>query len=586
MTEQFANKAQTTLNGAITNVATSLVVTSAAAFPGSGTFRLIIGFEILIVTAVAGSTFTVTRGAEGTTAAAHSDLVPVTAILTAGAIAQLKTDAAAAAATDATTKANAAQAAAIAASDTAGAAASAITTAEAFATAAITAEESATKTLTNKTINGASNTLTVRAASDITGVLPTANQAAQTLSGDATGTTAAVVNTQARGLKSATTTVDVSAATAPVAGQQLTATSGTAAAWATSLHGIGVLANTGSGAINDIASTSGGVAVAEIKFTGASPVVGSIVAPAVDGQKLILLNETSDAGPVKLQDSGAALGTAANRIWAGWNTYLLIPYKTAVILSYDLTNARWVVISAPAPYGAGPGSVVLGPGAVAGQSYGVSIGNLCISNGAGNVAIGESAISGASSADVNNNCMGISATTAGNFANVYGSYCATAAGADGAFACGVNSTANRPGQFAHSSGCGPCQGGNGIDLYRQLAGVAGNLQDRTGAIFNFAALQAVTMTADITAVTYSNGLAKIAFERHVLLFAVRAGPANQKVLDVTTVGGDAPTSFASNGWSLVISCIAGTSELRFAFDPGADNVRVLAHLSWTEIGNL
>jgi hypothetical protein len=93
MTEQFANSAASTLNGAITNVATSLAVTSAAAFPAGGSFRILVESEIMIVTAVAGAVFTVTRGAEGTTAAAHSSLVPVTAILTAGAIAQLKSDA-------------------------------------------------------------------------------------------------------------------------------------------------------------------------------------------------------------------------------------------------------------------------------------------------------------------------------------------------------------------------------------------------------------------------------------------------------------------------------------------------------------
>ena len=65
----------------------------------------------------------------------------------------------------------------------------------------------------------------------VTGTLPTANQALQTLSGDASGTTGAVQVNIARGLKSATTTVSVSAATAPTNGQVLTATSGTTATW-------------------------------------------------------------------------------------------------------------------------------------------------------------------------------------------------------------------------------------------------------------------------------------------------------------------------------------------------------------------
>jgi hypothetical protein len=70
------------------------------------------------------------------------------------------------------------------------------------------------------------------------------------LAGDASGTTAAVVNDQARGLKSATTTVSVSAAAAPTSGQTLTATAGTTATWKTPALtlGAGALSGTGGGA--------------------------------------------------------------------------------------------------------------------------------------------------------------------------------------------------------------------------------------------------------------------------------------------------------------------------------------------------
>jgi hypothetical protein len=95
--EQFANNAATTLDAAIeTTDGTSLTVTSYAGFPSVAQFRILIDSEIMLVTAGAGTTtWTVTRGAEGSTAATHLDEAVVTHILTAGALAQLKTDVAA-----------------------------------------------------------------------------------------------------------------------------------------------------------------------------------------------------------------------------------------------------------------------------------------------------------------------------------------------------------------------------------------------------------------------------------------------------------------------------------------------------------
>jgi hypothetical protein len=84
--EQFANAAQSTLAAAVTAGATTLTVASAATFPPSGNFRLLIDSEILLVTAVSGNTFTVTRGAEGTAAAAHANGAYATHVLTAAAL--------------------------------------------------------------------------------------------------------------------------------------------------------------------------------------------------------------------------------------------------------------------------------------------------------------------------------------------------------------------------------------------------------------------------------------------------------------------------------------------------------------------
>lgn len=85
MIEQFANNAESTLDGSIDDSVTSLDVVSAATFPSSPQFRLGIDNEIMLVTAVAGNTFTVTRGVEGTTADSHSNAAPVQQIFTQGA---------------------------------------------------------------------------------------------------------------------------------------------------------------------------------------------------------------------------------------------------------------------------------------------------------------------------------------------------------------------------------------------------------------------------------------------------------------------------------------------------------------------
>jgi len=93
MTEQFTNNATSTLTGAMLNTDTQLTVASATLFPTSPNFRIMIDSEIMIVTnIVSGTTFTVTRGAEGTTAVAHSNGATVEHILTAGAIQQFRSD--------------------------------------------------------------------------------------------------------------------------------------------------------------------------------------------------------------------------------------------------------------------------------------------------------------------------------------------------------------------------------------------------------------------------------------------------------------------------------------------------------------
>jgi len=68
--EQFPNFARTTLDANINNSTTSITVVNGTRFSAPG--RVVIGSEIMRLTAVVGNTLTVTRGQEGTTGASHN----------------------------------------------------------------------------------------------------------------------------------------------------------------------------------------------------------------------------------------------------------------------------------------------------------------------------------------------------------------------------------------------------------------------------------------------------------------------------------------------------------------------------------
>jgi ABC-type amino acid transport substrate-binding protein len=83
MAEQLANNAASTLSAAIPDaVATTCTVANGTVFPATGNFRVIIDTELMLCTARSGNTLTVTRGIEGTTAAAHASGAAVTHVLT------------------------------------------------------------------------------------------------------------------------------------------------------------------------------------------------------------------------------------------------------------------------------------------------------------------------------------------------------------------------------------------------------------------------------------------------------------------------------------------------------------------------
>lgn len=82
--EAFQNNFQTLLTSAITTT-TGTSASVAAAFAAAGQYRILIDSEFMIVTVGANTTtWTVTRGAEGTTAAIHESGTVVTHVLTAG----------------------------------------------------------------------------------------------------------------------------------------------------------------------------------------------------------------------------------------------------------------------------------------------------------------------------------------------------------------------------------------------------------------------------------------------------------------------------------------------------------------------
>lgn len=90
--EKYTNNANSTLNGGINNSVTSLVVASASLFPATGQFAIIVDAEIMLVTAVSTNTFTITRGAEGTTATSHTSGAIISQILTKRSLDQIISD--------------------------------------------------------------------------------------------------------------------------------------------------------------------------------------------------------------------------------------------------------------------------------------------------------------------------------------------------------------------------------------------------------------------------------------------------------------------------------------------------------------
>jgi hypothetical protein len=93
MPEQYVNAVSTTLAAAITTISqTSISVSSATGFPLLGNFRILVGTELMLVTSVSGTTWTVTRGIESTQPYTFTIGTTVDHILTAGALDAIRAD--------------------------------------------------------------------------------------------------------------------------------------------------------------------------------------------------------------------------------------------------------------------------------------------------------------------------------------------------------------------------------------------------------------------------------------------------------------------------------------------------------------
>lgn len=90
MAEQYQNDpADTTLDEDLDGSETTVTVADGSAFPAAGNYRIRVDDEIMLVTARSTNDLTVTRGAEGTSAASHTTGAAVTLLLTRGSLLKL-----------------------------------------------------------------------------------------------------------------------------------------------------------------------------------------------------------------------------------------------------------------------------------------------------------------------------------------------------------------------------------------------------------------------------------------------------------------------------------------------------------------
>lgn len=193
--------------------------------------------------------------------------------------------------------------------------------------------ETLVQTLTNKTINGAQNTLTVRLASDVTGTLPKANQAAQDMGGDVGGTTAASTISNLAVTK-------LAVGTKSYVLESFDSGAGAAVRWG--LRDRPTLVNTTAGSSNDVVTTdANGNQVEVLIYRGTGVATWTGFASGTASRRLVVVNDSADSSALTLSASEVASVAANRMLLVGELASATVPFQSAVVLAYDATDSRW-----------------------------------------------------------------------------------------------------------------------------------------------------------------------------------------------------------------------------------------------------